>query len=180
MANYYEILQISPAAEQEVIAAAYKSLARKYHPDFDPTPKSAVRMKQLNEAYQTLSDPSKRRQYDFNLDRSTETPRRSAKARKEATPEGRNARQTNCHYCRCIVAKGYGYMQDVPSPRAKPMRRTVCGQCSGKAAAEWEYIAELRVRQKEIEENQRLGAIVVGSIVLCVILFIGIMSAVPK
>lgn len=60
--DYYLILQVQPSAEPEVIQAAYRRLARKYHPDVgrrDPT-----RMQALNEAYETLSDPALRAAYN--------------------------------------------------------------------------------------------------------------------
>ena len=62
--DYYEILQISPSAEPEVIQAAYGRLARKYHPDRSPHPAATQRMAELNAAYEVLSDPTRRRAYD--------------------------------------------------------------------------------------------------------------------
>jgi hypothetical protein len=62
--DYYDILQVSPNAEQEVIEAAYKRLARKYHPDINRDPTAADRMRELNEAYEVLGDPRRRAQYD--------------------------------------------------------------------------------------------------------------------
>lgn len=59
--NYYEILQVSPNAEIEVIQAAYKRLARKYHPDVGG---SQEQMVLLNEAYIVLSEPPSRQAYD--------------------------------------------------------------------------------------------------------------------
>ncbi len=62
--NYYEILQVSPEAEHEVIGAAYKKLARKYHPDLNPDTTAANRMRDLNRAIEVLGDPHKRAEYD--------------------------------------------------------------------------------------------------------------------
>jgi curved DNA-binding protein CbpA len=62
--NYYKILQVDPTADPEVIAAAYKRLSLKYHPDANPDPQSNWRMQEINEAYQVLKDPLKRRDYD--------------------------------------------------------------------------------------------------------------------
>jgi DnaJ-class molecular chaperone len=64
--NAYKILEIDPHASDEVVRAAYRSLAQKYHPDKvtgDP-----VKMKEINTAYEILSDPVKRTAYDFTLD----------------------------------------------------------------------------------------------------------------
>ena len=62
--DYYKILQIDPGAEQEVIEAAYRRLARKYHPDVNKSPDAIQRMQQINVAYEVLRDPAKRAEYD--------------------------------------------------------------------------------------------------------------------
>jgi len=66
LTDFYLILQVHTDAEQEIIEAAYKRLARKYHPDINGTPDATVRMQKINEAYDVLSDPEKRRVYDQN------------------------------------------------------------------------------------------------------------------
>jgi len=61
----YKTLQVDPEAEDEVIQAAYRRLARKYHPDVSgPGPESAGRMAAINRAWETLRDPVRRRAYD--------------------------------------------------------------------------------------------------------------------
>jgi hypothetical protein len=62
--NHYDVLQISSTATPEVIQAAYRALARAYHPDVNAAPDAARRMRQLNEAYAVLSDPVRRAKYD--------------------------------------------------------------------------------------------------------------------
>jgi len=66
MVNYYKILEVDPEASPEVIEKAYKALAKKYHPDRHAGDEEAwnVKMRELNEAYATLSNPRKRRVYD--------------------------------------------------------------------------------------------------------------------
>lgn len=66
MKDYYKILQVAPDASPEVIQMAYKALAKKYHPDLNPGQEEAAqeKMKDVNEAYETLSDKDKRWQYD--------------------------------------------------------------------------------------------------------------------
>ena len=62
--DYYGILQVHPRAEREVIDAAYRKLASKYHPDVSQISDAEERMKQINTAYEVLSDPDKRAAYD--------------------------------------------------------------------------------------------------------------------
>ena len=64
MPDAYESLQVSRHAEIEVITAAYRSLARKYHPDKNTSPVSTQRMQEINAAYEILKDPLKRKGYD--------------------------------------------------------------------------------------------------------------------
>lgn len=70
--NYYKLLGVQPDAEQEIIKAAYKALSKKYHPDTSSLPKSQAeaRMKELNEAFEVLSNPTKRKKYDEESDSS--------------------------------------------------------------------------------------------------------------
>ena len=63
--DYYEILEIERTSDKEIIKKAYRKLALKYHPDRNPDDKSAEeRFKQINEAYEILSDDEKRQIYD--------------------------------------------------------------------------------------------------------------------
>src|SRR5271157_4791288 len=63
--DYYEILGVSKGARIEDIKAAYRKLALKYHPDKNPGDKaSEEKFKEINEAYEMLSDTKKRAQYD--------------------------------------------------------------------------------------------------------------------
>jgi molecular chaperone DnaJ len=61
--NYYEILELNSGATQDEIKRAFRTLSLKYHPDKNP--EGAERFKEINEAYQVLSDTTKRKQYDF-------------------------------------------------------------------------------------------------------------------
>ena len=62
--DYYEILGVSRTASAEEIKRAYRRLARKYHPDVNKEPGAEDRFKEINEAYEVLSDERKRARYD--------------------------------------------------------------------------------------------------------------------
>ncbi|NDJ85889.1 MAG: J domain-containing protein [Chloroflexi bacterium] len=63
--NYYQILGITRDASDKEIKRAYRELARRYHPDLNPGDEEAEnRFKEINEAYEVLSDPDKRSRYD--------------------------------------------------------------------------------------------------------------------
>lgn len=65
--NYYQILGISINATQEEIKNAYREMAKKYHPDLNPGKDTNKEMKEINEAYEVLSDLEKRKEYDLTI-----------------------------------------------------------------------------------------------------------------
>jgi len=63
--DYYTVLGVGRSASDKDIKQAYRKLARRYHPDINPGNKAAeARFKEINEAYEVLSDPVKRKKYD--------------------------------------------------------------------------------------------------------------------
>ena len=68
--DYYKILGIDKSASQKEVRQAYRKLAFQYHPDKNrDDPSASEKMKQINEAYAVLSNPEKRREYDFLRER---------------------------------------------------------------------------------------------------------------
>ena len=69
--NYYEILEVSTKASPEIIKKAYITLVKKYHPDLQDDSKKEEyenKLKKINEAYEVLSDETKRKKYDLELE----------------------------------------------------------------------------------------------------------------
>ena len=62
--DYYDILGVASGADADLIKTAYRKLARKYHPDVSKEKNAEERFKDINEAYDVLRDPDKRRTYD--------------------------------------------------------------------------------------------------------------------
>lgn len=81
MKDYYKILEIQPDASLEVMNNAYRALVRKYHPDLYHTrlkgPMTA-KMQEINEAYNTLSTPASRAEYDRRYAAAGRSPQKNA------------------------------------------------------------------------------------------------------
>ena len=63
--DYYEILGLERGASDEEIKRSFRKLAQQWHPDVNTDPDADARFKEINEAYQVLSDPQRRQQYDM-------------------------------------------------------------------------------------------------------------------
>lgn len=118
--DHYKVLQVDPEAEAEVVQAAYRRLARKYHPDVAESPEAAARMAAINAAWAVLRDPRRRAAYDAQ---------RAGATRSNAAPAGpphhaptaapRRARppeETSPHWTSGRSSAGSGY--DPASMRA--------------------------------------------------------------
>ncbi|RME62082.1 MAG: molecular chaperone DnaJ, partial [Caldilineae bacterium] len=62
--DYYDLLGVDRNADERTIKRAFRKLAQQYHPDVNPSPEAEAKFKEINEAYQVLSDPQKRAAYD--------------------------------------------------------------------------------------------------------------------
>ena len=62
--DYYEVLGLSKGASDADIKKAFRTLARKYHPDVNKEPGAEAKFKEISEAYTVLSDPQKKQAYD--------------------------------------------------------------------------------------------------------------------
>jgi len=95
--NYYEILGVTPDSDIAEIKSAYRKLARKYHPDVNP--EGGKRFKKISEAYDTLSDENKRKQYDIinGFFKKAEEPKPEAEkeTKKEEKVEDKVEKKTN-------------------------------------------------------------------------------------
>jgi molecular chaperone DnaJ len=66
--DYYGVLGVRRDADPDEIKKAYRRLARELHPDVNPDPQTQERFKEINQAYEVLSDPGKRQMYDMGAD----------------------------------------------------------------------------------------------------------------
>lgn len=97
--TFYDVLQVSPNADQEIIKAAYRSLVQRFHPDKNPdNPDAEQYLKIINRAYEVLSDPVKREGYDAALkdvDGNQENQADAAPHAKKAASNRNNASRVN-------------------------------------------------------------------------------------
>ena len=90
MNEYYRSLGVQPNASPDELKKAYRKLAKQYHPDLHPGDQEAeARFKEINEAYEILSDPAKRKKYDEQQQGTTQR-RQAPNGAKTATrtPKG--------------------------------------------------------------------------------------------
>ncbi|MBA3777734.1 MAG: J domain-containing protein [Chloroflexi bacterium] len=116
MTDHYKTLQVDPEAEAEVIQAAYRRLAQKYHPDVAANAEAAARMSAINGAWEVLGDPGRRAAYDATRQkpspRSTAGPPPSAGgSARAAAPAGPAPppQETSPHWTSGRSSFGQGY-----------------------------------------------------------------------
>lgn len=101
MKDYYKILQVHPEASLEVMNNAYRALVKQYHPDrYHTHRKTALneKMQEINEAYQVLSNPASRAEYDRRYHHKTGM----------TNPEASNPTSTMSHTIRRMLLWGIG------------------------------------------------------------------------
>lgn len=149
--DYYKILQVDPSADLEVVEAAYKRLARKYHPDMNKSPDATLRMQELNAAYRILHNPAKRTQYD--RERTSQSSRPDSKYEEERRKrEEADAvqRQAEAVRRRAEEERRKRDKAEATQRRAKEDR-----QRRAQAKAEWRRAEEERVKREEAELLQQ-------------------------
>ena len=95
----YKTLQVDPEAEDEVIEAAYRRLARKYHPDVAPGPEAQDRMVRINQAWEMLRDRAVSGRRSTGRGHASAARRRGSRPRRVA-PRAGQARATRRHAAR--------------------------------------------------------------------------------
>lgn len=115
--DYYAILGVLPTAEDVVIRAAYKALAQRYHPDRFTGAKeeSHRRMAEINEAYATLSDQGKRREYDKSYGAGTQSSNSFFDSDLDSSPPGLDPLDRDWQ----VALKYYPDLQEIESRLAK-------------------------------------------------------------
>lgn len=108
-ADPYKVLQVDPEAEDEVIAAAYRRLARKYHPDVGGGPEAAARMTALNAAWELIGDPARRATFDRERAVEAALGRRTAAAGDAPAPASRQPETVSRDWSSGRSSTGSGY-----------------------------------------------------------------------
>jgi hypothetical protein len=118
--DLYKILQVDPAADTEVIEAAYRRLARKYHPDVNGSPDAELRMRDLNAAYQVLRRADQRAVYDA---------RRSSVRRPGWAPASEPPGECHRHGDRTMAGRCASCGMGLCADCASRFRPATCGPC---------------------------------------------------
>ena len=120
MSNPYKILQVDPEAEFEVIEAAYRRLARKYHPDVSDTPEARERMVALNRAWEELRTPDRRAAVDRARARAASAAAvamAQSAAAARPSPQPASVADHRSHHTPSASAPGDGSLRAAAQPR---------------------------------------------------------------
>ena len=146
MKNYYEILEINEKASQEIIEKVYKVLVKKYHPDLQETAEAKAKceekIKEINEAYDILSNSEKRAEYDAKLEQEKKEKEFKAQASTNTRPQNNynNVQQT---YTRPNTSTQPNYASD-------PIYETI--QRQAQEQAENQYREQLN-RERQYQQD---------------------------
>ncbi|KUO77022.1 MAG: hypothetical protein APF77_05815 [Clostridia bacterium BRH_c25] len=117
--DYYRILQVHHLAEPEVIESAYRRLAKKYHPDVNKNRSSEEMMQKINQAYEELSNPAKRQQYNLEWEDKYNKPHRNdyefKKTHEKNEKSGLAAKSVLDEYFRNIMNKHFDFSYELIS-----------------------------------------------------------------
>lgn len=133
----YELLGVPPNAKSEEIRKQYRLRARQFHPDVNPAPDAKTKFIQIQEAYQILSDPERRKHYDAML--AIEAQRRAAMQRKPTTNPARAS--------------------TTQPPKASPAPPPTAAQKQQQRVMEEEFNRLLLSAQKEFALSKMLNAL---------------------
>jgi curved DNA-binding protein CbpA len=122
----YKTLQVDPEAEDEVIQAAYRRLAQKYHPDVAPGAEAAARMAAINAAWEVLRDPGRRASHDLARRLERRAAERDAAAQPGAAPSPPPPRPHGSH--------GHGAGPDRPANQPRPPESVSSNWSSGRSS----------------------------------------------
>jgi tetratricopeptide (TPR) repeat protein len=141
--NYYEILEISEKASQEVIHMAYKALCKKYHPDVYQGDKNYAeeQMKRINNAYITLSDEAKKKEYDDSLENMKQSKYNTYTERKQ---------EHNVTNIDALIKRGFMSLEDGEWLKANSYFEQVLNQNAETAEAYLgKLMIELQIKTRE-------------------------------
>ena len=150
MKNYYEILEINEKASQEIIEKVYKVLVKKYHPDLQESAEAKAKceekIKEINEAYDVLSNPEKRSEYDAKLEQEKKEKEFQAQASTNTRPQNNynNAQQT---YAKPNTSAQSNYT-------SAPIHETIQRQAQEQAEAKYkEQLERERERERQYQQD---------------------------
>lgn len=159
LSDPYKTLQVDPEAEDEVIAAAYRRLARKYHPDADSgadAATAAARMTALNAAWELIGDPLRRKVFDRERAIRAALGRRASDAAPTGTPPGRPAETVSRDWTSGRSSIGGGYDASMHRPDGEGAAGPPPGDPSGSVLSFGRYagwsLAEIARRDLEYIE----------------------------
>ena len=113
--SLYDVLGVASDAGDEDIKRAYKTLARKYHPDLNQgNPNAEMAFKAVSQANDVLSDPTKRAQYDAALDQESGRNRRGSKDRDTDTGGRKRVDLIMVAFAACLIFAVIFFFRDTP------------------------------------------------------------------